>query len=58
MASQTESIDEPPAEKKGRVMPITGIMPMHIPSVTSFQVRTEDQDVKVGNTTKVKLEQY
>lgn len=35
-----------------------GIMPMHIPSITSFQVRTEDQYVKVGNTTKVKLEQY
>lgn len=35
-----------------------GTMAMHIPTITSFQVSTEDQYVKVGNSTKVKLTQY
>lgn len=35
-----------------------GTMKMHQPHITSFQVSTQDQYVKVGNSTKVKLEQY
>ena len=35
-----------------------GTMKMHIPTITSFQVKTEEQYVKVGNSTKVVLEQY
>lgn len=35
-----------------------GTMAMHVPSITSFQVKTEDQYVKVGETTKVSVTQY
>ena len=35
-----------------------GTMAMHIPTITSFNVSTEDQYVKVGNSTKVKLNSY
>ena len=35
-----------------------GTMKMHLPSITSFQVSTEKDWVKVGESTKVILEQY
>ena len=35
-----------------------GTMKMHVPSITSFQVTTEKDWVKVGESTKVTLEQY
>ena len=35
-----------------------GTMKMHVPSVTSFVARTEKDWVKVGESTKVTLEQY
>lgn len=35
-----------------------GTMAMHIPTITSFQLKTEDQYVKVGETTKVSVTQY
>ena len=35
-----------------------GTMKMHIPSITSFQITTEKDWVKVGESTKVTLEQY
>ena len=35
-----------------------GIMKMHIPSITSMQLRSESQYLKVGESTKVKVDQY
>ena len=35
-----------------------GTMKMHIPHITSFQIKTEDDYVKVGNSTKVQVTQY
>jgi hypothetical protein len=35
-----------------------GTMKMHIPTITSFQLNTEDNWVKVGNSTKVQVTQY
>ena len=35
-----------------------GTMKMHIPSITSFQLKTEGNYVKVGNSTKVSVTQY
>jgi hypothetical protein len=35
-----------------------GTMKMHIPTITSFQLKTEDDWVKVGNSTKVQVTGY
>ena len=35
-----------------------GTMQMHIPHITSFNLKTEDAYVKVGNSTKVNVSQY
>ena len=31
IAAKDVTMDEPPEEKKGSVIPMTGVMPMHIP---------------------------
>ena len=52
--SETEQMEEgDDYEVYGR-----GTMKMHVPSITSFQVTTEKDWVKVGESTKVTLEQY
>ena len=52
--SETEQMEEgDDYEVYGR-----GTMKMHVPTITSFQVTTEKDWVKVGESTKVTLEQY
>ena len=52
--SETEQMEEgDDYEVYGR-----GTMKMHVPTITSFQLSTEKDWVKVGESTKVTLEQY
>ena len=52
--SETEQMEEGDEyEVYGR-----GTMKMHVPTITSFQLSTEKDWVKVGESTKVTLEQY
>lgn len=50
---ETEQSEEVELEVYGK-----GTMKMHVPSVTSFVARTEKDWVRVGESTKVTLEQY